>query len=114
MFRGNGDRLTCRGDSFPRNEKLADVRWQLVGDMNSTPGAADSELALLREKWEPAWRVWRARRLDGRRTGDYVASRMEDAAGVDPTIIEPTAAGLDAALTEQAERAALTTPRRRM
>jgi hypothetical protein len=82
--------------------------------MNST-SPADSELTLLRDKWAPGWIVWRARRLDGERTGDFVASRMDHSAGIDPTVIEPTAAGLDAALIRQRERAALAgTPRRRM
>jgi hypothetical protein len=77
--------------------------------MNSASAVADSELAQLREKWEPAWRIWRARLLrdaDGRRTGDYVASRMDDAARAEPTVMMPTAAELDAALTEQQDRAA--------
>jgi hypothetical protein len=66
----------------------------------------DPELRALQDRWTPAWKVWRARRsLDppGVYDGEFVATRMDEKAGPDRTIMCPTSEELDAALREQQE-----------
>lgn len=68
----------------------------------------DSVLVQLRDAWRPGWRVWRGRRSwdrDGERTGTWVASRIIDTAGVDPTVAADTAEQLDEKLKLQASMA---------
>jgi hypothetical protein len=75
----------------------------------ASPTTSDPELRALQEAWAPAWHVWRARRTSdppGIRRGDFVASRMDDAAGPHPTVMQPTAGQMDTALREQRELAA--------
>lgn len=63
----------------------------------------DPELAELRERWSPAWRIWRARRVyDTVPTGSYCASRMDDTAGITPFLMARSPANLHAALEAQA------------
>ncbi|MGI8336298.1 hypothetical protein ACRYCC_40685 [Actinomadura scrupuli] len=50
------------------------------------------------------WRVWRPRRRDGR-PSSWAATRHDESAGVDPTVIADTAAQLRAALAEQRDLA---------
>jgi hypothetical protein len=60
----------------------------------------DPELAALREEWAPTWTIWRARRDDDE-PGEFLATRAEHEKGADRTIMQPTAALLDAALRLQ-------------
>lgn len=64
----------------------------------------DPELAALRERWSPAWKIWRARRtLDPeRRDGSYCASRMDDTAGITGFLMSRSPQALHAALEAQA------------
>lgn len=69
----------------------------------------DPELEALREEWSPQWSIWRARRIDdppGTFSGELVATRLQDTAGADRTVMRPTAAELDAALRQQEHLAA--------
>ncbi|WP_242883545.1 hypothetical protein [Actinomadura litoris] len=50
------------------------------------------------------WRIWRAVRQDGR-LGEWVASLHDPAAGVEPTLMHPSASLLREALKQQARRA---------
>lgn len=71
--------------------------------MTSSP---DLQLRDLRERWRGSWRIWRGRRtgeFGDKRTGDYVASRLDPAAGVEPTVIRSTPEALDEALQAQRE-----------
>lgn len=64
----------------------------------------DPELRKLQQAWSPAWSVWRARRPEdppGVRSGSFLATRMRKDAGRDPTVMQPTAAELDAELEAQ-------------
>jgi hypothetical protein len=70
---------------------------------------SDPELAVLQEQWSPGWRITRARRSDdppGRRTGSYLAARMDDTAGITPTLMARTAKALNIALAAQAHAVA--------
>jgi hypothetical protein len=70
------------------------------------PETPDPELAALREEWAPAWSIWRARRSDdppGVFAGEFVATRLDDAAGSDRTVMQPSAVELDAVLRRQAQ-----------
>lgn len=70
--------------------------------------SADPELEALQEEWAPAWMIWRARRSDdppGARTGEFVATRLQDEAGAERTVMRATAAELDAVLRQQKELA---------
>ncbi|GAA4153366.1 hypothetical protein [Actinomadura keratinilytica] len=49
-------------------------------------------------------RIWRSVRSDGR-LGEWVATLHDPSAGVDATVMEPTADRLRAALVKEAERA---------
>jgi hypothetical protein len=69
----------------------------------------DPRLTDLRAKWGRHWRIWRARTdrdIGDERTGDFMASRLDPAAGPDPTVMEPTAERLNDALQRQADKAA--------
>ncbi|MUN40817.1 hypothetical protein [Actinomadura litoris] len=68
---------------------------------------AETDLANLRQDF-PGHRIWRAVRTDGT-LGDWVASLHDPAAGVDPTVIQPSAAELREVLEAQSARA----PKRR-
>ncbi|WP_242900670.1 hypothetical protein [Actinomadura terrae] len=68
---------------------------------------AETELARLRRDFT-GHRIWRAVRTDGR-LGDWVASLHDPTAGVDPTVIQPSAAELREALEAESARA----PKRR-
>ncbi|TMQ92026.1 hypothetical protein ETD83_28290 [Actinomadura soli] len=63
----------------------------------------DVDLARLRADFS-GYRIFRAVRKDGS-LGEWVASLHDPRAGVDPTVMCPTAEGLRAALVEEAERA---------
>ena len=70
--------------------------------------STDPDLTALQTKWSPAWKIWRARRsLDqGAPEGSYMASRMDDSAGISPTVMSRTLQALDAALEAQSVAAA--------
>ncbi len=65
-----------------------------------------------RDEWEleslrgdfGGWRIWRAVRQDGR-LGEWVASLHDPTAGVEPTLMHPSASLLREALDQQAQRA---------
>lgn len=64
----------------------------------------DADLQDLQAKWGRGWKIWRGRRagdIGDERTGDWIASRMEDGAGVDPTVIKSTPGELNEALQQQ-------------
>ncbi|GAA2427154.1 hypothetical protein GCM10010191_44990 [Actinomadura vinacea] len=63
----------------------------------------DQALARLREEFT-GHRIFRAIRSDGL-LGEWVASLHDPRAGVDPTVMWPTAEELRAALLKEAERA---------
>ncbi|MFI0482623.1 hypothetical protein [Actinomadura sp. 9N215] len=63
----------------------------------------DRAIARLRSDFS-GHRIWRAVRSDGL-LGEWVASLHDPAAGVDPTVMCPTAGELRAALVKEAERA---------
>jgi hypothetical protein len=70
--------------------------------------SADPALLTLQEAWSPFWRIWRARRtLDppGIYDGDFVATRMDDEAGPDRTVMTATAEEMEAALRHQRDLA---------
>lgn len=67
---------------------------------------ADDDAAIddLQARWAGRWIIWRGRRigdLGEHRTGDFVASRIDSDAGIDPTVIRSTAHLLDKALRQQ-------------
>lgn len=67
--------------------------------------ANDPELAALQERWSPDWKITRARRTDddpGHRTGSFCAARMDDSAGITPTLMARTSQALSIALEAQA------------
>lgn len=69
-------------------------------------GSPDPDLVALQERWSPAWKIWRARgSLDPatkvRMPGSYMASRMDDSAGISPTVMSRTPQALHAALEAQ-------------
>ena len=64
------------------------------------PPEQQEQLDDLRERWR-GWRVWRSTNYLGQ-PGDWCATRLDPAAGPDPTVICDTAADLTAALAEQA------------
>ncbi|MFI0406304.1 hypothetical protein [Actinomadura sp. 3N508] len=63
----------------------------------------DQALARLRAEFV-GYRFWRAVRVDGS-LGEWVASLHDPAAGVDPTVMCPTAEELRAALVKEGQRA---------
>ncbi|MFB4305853.1 hypothetical protein [Actinomadura sp. GTD37] len=63
----------------------------------------ERELGRLRDDFG-GWRIWRAVKQDGR-LGEWVASLHDPSAGVEPTLMFPTAPLLRKALLRQAERA---------
>jgi len=70
------------------------------------PTASRSGDALARLQAEhPGWRISRSRKRDGRVGDDWVASRRDVRAGIDPTVICRSAEELRQALREQARRA---------
>ncbi|MDL4815309.1 hypothetical protein [Actinomadura opuntiae] len=73
---------------------------------------APREDAVLRQLQEEftGHRIWRSRRWDGQ-AGDWVATLLDRAAGVDPTVIRSDAEALRTALVEERERAAGRTKR---
>jgi len=66
---------------------------------SSAPAKADPEAAALEADFT-GWHVWRATDRFGQ-PGDFVATRHDPAAGVDPTVMAGSAAEMRAALTEQ-------------
>ncbi len=56
-------------------------------------------------------RIWRARRWDGR-AGDWVATLLDSAEGIDPTVICSDADALRSALIRERERATAGTSKR--
>lgn len=63
----------------------------------------------LEAKWGRAWRIWRGRRADDtgdERTGGWIATRIDPAAGPYPTVMTDTPDQLDEALVEQLDMAA--------
>jgi hypothetical protein len=81
------------------------MRWEAAvrSQERATP---DPELQALQEEWAPAWKIWRARRSTDPPEvyeGEFVATRLDHEAGSDRTIMQPTAAELDAVLRQQAQ-----------
>lgn len=71
--------------------------------------ANDPELTALQERWSPDWKITRARLVTdepGHRTGSYCAARMDDSAGVTPTLVARTITALNIALEAQAHAVA--------
>lgn len=71
--------------------------------MNTQAQVDEQELGRLRAEFG-GWRIWRAVQRDGR-LGEWVASLHDPRAGVEPTLMFPTAAQLRDALLQQAEKA---------
>ena len=71
--------------------------------MGMRTNSDDRVLARLREDF-PGHRIFRAVRSDGL-LGEWVASLHDPRAGVDATVMQPTAEQLRAALVSEAERA---------
>ncbi|MFC5745206.1 hypothetical protein [Actinomadura rugatobispora] len=71
--------------------------------MDTRTHPEDWELARLRADFG-GYRIWRSVRRDGL-LGEWVATLHDPRAGVDPTVMCPTAEALRAALVEEAERA---------
>ncbi|MFI0406122.1 hypothetical protein [Actinomadura sp. 3N508] len=69
----------------------------------------DPVLRQLREDFT-GHRIWRSRRGDGR-PGDWVATLVDPAAGVDPTVIRSDSAALREALVQERQRAGCETKR---
>ncbi len=65
--------------------------------------AATDQLAELRAEFADRWRIWRGQR-DGVPVS-WCATRLDSAAGVDPTVICTTPESLRAALVDQAKQA---------
>lgn len=66
--------------------------------------ALDPELRALRKAWASQWAIWRARRdgdPPGAPTGSFMATRLDEDAGPDRTLMCASAERLDAALREQ-------------
>jgi hypothetical protein len=63
----------------------------------------DPVLSRMQEEF-PGHRIWRARRWDGR-AGDWVATLLDPAAGVDLTVIRSDAEALRSALVSERQRA---------
>lgn len=63
----------------------------------------DRELVALQERWSPEWKITRARRGENPevREGSYVAARMDDSAGIWPTLTSTTPQALHHALEAQ-------------
>lgn len=75
---------------------MRSVRLMTTGD--------GAQLIELQTKWAWGWKIWRGRRspdVGDERTGDWIATRIDAAAGVWPTVIWATAERLDEALQEQ-------------
>jgi hypothetical protein len=51
----------------------------------------------------PGWHVWRARRRDDK-PASWIATRLEESAGIDATVMMSTAEQLREALADQRER----------
>lgn len=51
----------------------------------------------------PGWRVWRPKRRDDKPPSSWVATRLQERAGTDPTVLANTAEELRTALAEQRE-----------
>ncbi|MBW8487237.1 hypothetical protein [Actinomadura parmotrematis] len=72
--------------------------------MNDVQNSAEDEvLARLRADF-PGHKIWRSKRWDGR-PGDWAATLLDPAAGVDPTVIRNSPSELRGALIDQRERA---------
>ena len=73
------------------------------------PAGDDAErLSDLQQKWSRHWQIWRGRRSDDigdERTGSWIASRINPAAGPEPTVARDSAAALNEALVRQADKA---------
>jgi hypothetical protein len=81
------------------------MRWE-AAVRSEERAIPDPELQALQEEWSPAWKIWRARRSSdppGVFAGDFVATRLDDEAGSDRTVMQATAAELDAMLRRQAQ-----------
>ncbi|MBC6463751.1 hypothetical protein [Actinomadura sp. HBU206391] len=72
--------------------------------MDTRKATDDELLARLRREY-PGHRIWRSVRYDGL-LGDWVATLHDPAAGVDATVIRPTADELRAELDAERSRAA--------
>jgi hypothetical protein len=70
----------------------------------------DPVLRQLRDEFT-GHRIWRSRRYDGK-AGDWVATLLDPAAGVDPTVICSDADALRSALVRERKRAATVTSER--
>ncbi|QXJ22121.1 hypothetical protein AGRA3207_003068 [Actinomadura graeca] len=71
--------------------------------MNTRAQGEERELERLRADFT-GWRIWRAVRRDGG-LGEWVASLHDPRAGIEPTVMHPSASLLREALHEQAEKA---------
>jgi hypothetical protein len=75
---------------------------------NPRPASPDPELTHLQEVWSAAWAIWRARRScdpPGVHNGDFVATRIDEEAGPDRTVMAATAEEMDQALRRQRDLA---------
>ncbi|MCO6005640.1 hypothetical protein NE236_11670 [Actinoallomurus purpureus] len=66
--------------------------------------AEEMDLVKLQVRWGGGWRIWRGRRycdVGDERTGDWIATRIDAAAGVWPTVMRATPEALDEALHQQ-------------
>lgn len=67
-------------------------------------GTPDPDLLALQERWSPAWKIWRARRLldpPAIVPGSYCATRMDENAGITPFLMSTTPLALHVALEAQ-------------
>lgn len=77
--------------------------------METRAQTEDPALRRLREEFT-GHRIWRSRRWDGR-PGDWVATLLDPAAGVDPTVIRSDSGELRTALVQERQRVGRSTKR---
>jgi hypothetical protein len=65
--------------------------------------SVDPQLAALREKWGPEWRVWRSRNSRGE-FNEWCATRRGVGRQLSMTLMEKTAGQLEKALVREADR----------
>lgn len=79
----------------------AELHWPVPDtEGNDHPMATDEDALSAIAADFPGWHLWRPRRMDSR-PSSWAATRREETAGVDPTVMANTAEDLRAALAEQ-------------
>lgn len=78
--------------------------------METRASQEDPALCQLRGEFT-GHRIWRSRRWDGK-AGDWVATLLDPAAGIDPTVICSDAEALRTALIRERQRAVTRTTKR--